>query len=563
MVSREIDTAQAIQIAPRIWWVGSLLPADRFQCHVYLVEQGTHSVLIDPGSALLADEVIRKVDSVVGLENVRWLVCSQPDADIVAALPKLVARGLHGDAAIVTHWRSEASIVHTGTPLPFWRVEDHHWRLELEDRTLQFIFTPYLHFAGAFCTFDAESGTLFSSALFGSFTETTSLYVASTGDFSAIRSFHEHYMPNREILGHALQQLRDLPLQQIAPQHGRIVPHAFVPQTLELLEALECGIFLLARDDPGLAFLLAANQTIRDVVNTMVREQDFAVVAAYLAELATRSLGAEYFELWAGTTTTFYQFDRSDSFAGHGAEPPSDVASVLAGATAESGLRLILPLRSPVSSQIDGAMLWGFRERRVLSDATTTVLSQIISLVEVGLERELLRRSADLERAAWHTQAIHDSLTGLYNRVSLDDSFVRLASFDDRNPAPRIAALMIDIDLFKQVNDTFGHSAGDQVIQRVAESITQSVRPSDLVFRFGGEEFLILISNVDATTAITAAERIRVRVASWGVEVPTVTVSVGVALRHVGEAHETLIARADKALYLAKVNGRNRIELAL
>ena len=82
-----MDTAGPVELAPRVWWVGSLLPGDDFQCHVYLVEQGDQSVLIDPGSALTADEVIRKVDAVVGLANVRWLVCSHCDPDIAWVWP--------------------------------------------------------------------------------------------------------------------------------------------------------------------------------------------------------------------------------------------------------------------------------------------------------------------------------------------------------------------------------------------------------------------------------------------------------------------------------------------
>jgi diguanylate cyclase len=135
-------------------------------------------------------------------------------------------------------------------------------------------------------------------------------------------------------------------------------------------------------------------------------------------------------------------------------------------------------------------------------------------------------------------------------------------ALDDRNETAQVAALMIDIDLFKRVNDTYGHPTGDRVLQHVAQAITQSVRPSDLVFRYGGEEFLVLLPDVDHTTALTAAERIRSRIAHPAKECPDVTVSVGVARRHAGEDHEALVARADLALYQAKSNGRDRIEVA-
>lgn len=198
-----LDTSRAIELAPRIWWVGALLPGDQFQCHVYLVEQGDQSVLIDPGSALTAADVVRKVDDVVGVRNVRWLVCSHTDPDIIAAMPMLVAHGLHPEAAIVTHWRDRALIRHFGVDLPYWLVEEHDWRIQLEDRALRFLFTPYAHFAGAFCTFDETSGTLFSSDLFGGFADDHTLFATSMDYFEQMRAFHEHYMPSGEILAHA------------------------------------------------------------------------------------------------------------------------------------------------------------------------------------------------------------------------------------------------------------------------------------------------------------------------------------------------------------------------
>jgi diguanylate cyclase (GGDEF)-like protein len=558
----QINISEAVEIAPRVWWVSTLLVGDKFQCHVYLIEQGDQSVLIDPGSALTAEEVIRKVDSVIGLENVRWLVCSHQDPDIIGALPALVARGLHPEAAIVTHWRDEDMIRDSGTPLTYWRIEEHDWRLALEDRTLQFVRTPYLHFADAFVTFDEMSGTLFSSDLFGGFTDDRSLFATSVAYFDSIRAFHEHYMPSREILAHALEQLRELPIRRIAPQHGQVIPEDLVAPIMDLLEKLECGIYLLAREDPGLAFLLAANRAIHDVVDALVREEQFSAVTAQLAELAQQSLGAQYLELWAATGETLLQFEQGDGFAGHRADPPADVQGVLRGEPAPDSARLILALTSPASNQIDGAVVLGFRERPNLGKPAIAVVGQIAGLVEVGLEREVLRRSADLERAAWHERAIHDTLTGLYNRVLLSDSARRMFALDDRNETAQVAALMIDIDLFKRVNDTYGHPTGDRVLQHVAQAITQSVRPSDLVFRFGGEEFLVLLPDVDEATAIAAAERIRTNVAHPAEECPDVTVSVGVAHRHEGEDHEDLVARADLALYQAKSNGRNRVEVA-
>lgn len=98
--------------------------------------------------------------------------------------------------------------------MPFWLVEEHDWTLPLEDRRLQFVLTPYLHFPGAFTTFDHGTHTLFSSDLFGGFTSEPQLFAKDESYFEQIRAFHEHYMPSHEILMHGLLRLRELPLKQ-------------------------------------------------------------------------------------------------------------------------------------------------------------------------------------------------------------------------------------------------------------------------------------------------------------------------------------------------------------
>ena len=557
-----LDTSRPIELAPRIWWVGALLPGDQFQCHVYLVEQGDQSVLIDPGSALIADVVVHKVDEVVGVENLRWLVCSHSDPDIISAMPKLVARGLHPEAAIVTHWRDKALIRHFGVDLPYWLVEEHDWKLQLEDRALRFLFTPYAHFAGAFCTFDETSGTLFSADLFGGFADDKSLFATSMEYFEQMRAFHEHYMPSGEILAHALEEIRPLALRRIAPQHGLVIPEHLAMPLLERLAGLECGIYLLARDDPGLEFLLTANHTVRDLVDLLVRERDFSVVVGHLAEMARRLLGAERLELWARTGTTVLRFNQADGFAGQVADPPDDVLGALSGAIDASGPRLLLALRSPSSGLVSGVAVLEFRDAPALSERTRALVDQICDLVEVGLERELFRHVADTDRAAFYEQAIHDPLTGLYNRQYLADAARRLCALDDRNSRPAVAALMIDLDHFKGVNDTFGHTVGDQVLRHVARSIVEGARAGDIVVRYGGEEFVVLLSGVDVASARSVAERVRASVAERNVDRPNITASVGVALRTEGESFERLVERADKAMYFAKASGRDRVGVA-
>jgi diguanylate cyclase (GGDEF)-like protein len=552
------ECGNAVELAPRVWWVGSLLRGDPFQCHVYLIEQGDQSVLIDPGSALIVDDVTRNVDAIVGVDHVRWLVCSHADPDILGAIPTLVARGLAPDAAIVTHWRDEALIRHCGWSLPFWRVEDHHWRLALEDRELQFIFTPYAHFPGAFATFDERSGTMFTSDLFGAFTDDPALFATSMDCFEGIKAFHEHYMPSVEALSHAIDQMAELEIRQIAPQHGQVIPQSLVAPVTERLRGLDCGLYLLAHEDPGLDFLFMASRTIHDVSATILGEASFPTAAAHLHNLAADLLGATSVEFWARAGDVTLCFDASDAYAGRPARPPDDVmASFTTCARADSGLRLVVPLGSDKVSASSVAVI-ALTKPVVLDGRDRSLLTEIADLVGVAVEREVGRRLAELDRAVLYGQATHDPLTGLYNRLYFADAAAQMCARDERRSSPTMAALMIDIDHFKEINDTYGHQTGDQVIRRVAEVISAVVRSGDVAVRYGGDEFLVIFDDVEPSDARKLAERIRSSIASDGGE-PGVTVSVGVAVRHVGEDQMGLAHRADEALYAAKHTGRDRV----
>jgi diguanylate cyclase (GGDEF)-like protein len=148
-----------------------------------------------------------------------------------------------------------------------------------------------------------------------------------------------------------------------------------------------------------------------------------------------------------------------------------------------------------------------------------------------------------------------DALTGLYNRGFLDEILESQTSISLRS-GRTLSILMVDIDFFKQVNDTLGHAAGDRVLHQVGTSLTQTFRSADYVCRYGGEEFIVVLPNTDFENATQLAERARVAVA----ENLDVTITIGVAmLREDGFTPQEILAAADRRLYEGKELGRNMV----
>lgn len=167
-----------------------------------------------------------------------------------------------------------------------------------------------------------------------------------------------------------------------------------------------------------------------------------------------------------------------------------------------------------------------------------------------------------------HSLAIHDQLTGLYNRLELLDMLVRSGAQSRRSGKP-LAMLMLDIDHFKRVNDQHGHLVGDEVLRQVAQRAQERLRRSDVLARYGGEEFLALLPDTDVAGAIVVAEAIRrgieaLPIVVGGTPIP-LTISIGVHAGVFGDnpdASDAMIAASDRALYQAKEQGRNRVVAA-
>ncbi|NQZ07652.1 MAG: GGDEF domain-containing protein [Algicola sp.] len=158
-----------------------------------------------------------------------------------------------------------------------------------------------------------------------------------------------------------------------------------------------------------------------------------------------------------------------------------------------------------------------------------------------------------------------DALTGLFNRYMLDNAMEHILSVsqarrEDDNQDNRWCLAMLDIDHFKAVNDTYGHLIGDEVLLKLAQLMKKCFRHEDMLFRFGGEEFSILLKGVDLEQATNILERFRTTISDFRFpQVGQVTVSLGLTFMTPGKFPSALLGNADKALYYSKEHGRNQL----
>jgi two-component system, cell cycle response regulator len=259
----------------------------------------------------------------------------------------------------------------------------------------------------------------------------------------------------------------------------------------------------------------------------------------------------------------------------HAAEGNYDLVIVSLDLENFDGLRLCSQLRS----------LERTRNVPVLAIAEADNNARLVRALEIGVndylvrpfdKNEILARARTQIRKKRYTErlrdnvqlsiemAITDALTGLYNRRYMETHVGTLVDQAVARGKP-LSVLILDIDYFKSINDTYGHDAGDDVLQDFAIRIRKSIRGIDLACRYGGEEFVVVMPETDMAVATMVAERLRRRIASEpfpiqkGTRMIEVTISIGIAALGSGDDAAAVIKRADQALYRAKRDGRNRV----
>ncbi|KAA0258009.1 diguanylate cyclase [Deferribacter autotrophicus] len=567
------DHTKPVKIAEDIYWVGHKIENDPFQCHVYLIKNGKESILIDPGSNLTFKDTLYKIEQIIPFSHIKYFICHHQDPDITAALETIKHILNRDDAQIISHWRAIELIKHYNLNIPFICVERNNWELNANGRKLKFIFTPYLHFPGAFCTYDVKSKILFSSDLFGGFTDEWKIFAEDESYYDSIAAFHAHYMPSKEILIHSLKKIEELDIEMIAPQHGSIIKKHLIQPIIKRLKNLDCGIFLLTQTSTEIEKLRKLNKMLSAFLQTMATYKDFSELIKKFSKEINDILLIKSIEFYTYFLNKYYYFNHHTPLMWEEICIDNHILKYLGKSKSEYLKQnpyiilfdnsLMMPIFDSENNVIIAFIQIKFDESFSLDLETKEILQKISNFFTIAFEREFIRRKILIEKEKYYEISIKDPLTNCYTRHYLHEAVKRFIALQDRGEIKALGITFIDIDDFKRINDTYGHDVGDMVLMKVGNILLEEVRTGDIPVRYGGEEFLIMAICDDVSKLYTIAKRIREKIKNikWPppLDKEKITASFGIALREKGEEFKKTLKRADIQLYKAKQSGKNKI----
>ena len=544
-----MDYSKAIEIAPDIYWIGYVIPDDPFQCHVYLIKNGNESILIDPGSMITFPVVLEKITSIMPLRDIKYIIMHHQDPDIVgcySTLEKLFPKGVN--RYIVTHWRTEMLLKHYQWKTPFYLIDQNDWKLKAGDRELEFVFTPYAHFPGAFCTYDKKSKILFSSDLFGGLTPEFELFAKNADEyFEYAKPFHKHYIPSKEILNYALDKIEQKNVSMIAPQHGSIIKKEIINPLIEKLRELDCGLYLMDDYYDDILILDQVDEVLKNVFKEALLTNSF--------ENILKALYSYIIERIPQTKSIIIINDQY-SFKIENFEIIKNCKCI-----DECKSYFSVYLNDENNSKIAELKLcYDNKLEKKDIEFLNILFKKINNVLGVALKKEIMILNLKRKEEQLYEKSITDALTSLYNRYFLEE-FLNKKLLEAKRYNFPLSIAIIDIDFFKKINDTYGHLTGDCVLQEISLLLKKYFRGSDIVARYGGEEFVVVMPFTKLEDACKKMDEFRKIVQSheFCIEKLKVTVSVGVSELKKDDSVVELIKRTDENLYEAKESGRNKV----
>ncbi|MGB4659172.1 MAG: response regulator [Mobilitalea sp.] len=528
------------EIAQGIYWVGSGEQIDGLNCNPYLIVDGEEAVLIDPGSPLDFDRVYENICSIIPLDKIKYVILHHQDPDFCSAVPLLEQKG--ANFTIVTHWRTQTIVKYYGIKSKYYLVDKNNFQLVLESgRTLQFIQTPYLHFAGAITTYDIQSKTLFSSDLFGAFSYRWTLF-ADKNYMEQMKTFHEHYMPSNEILHAAMEMFLKMDIDMIASQHGSIIKD-YVHECILTLRDLECGSFLkpvrkqLIKTGKGRFF---ATSIIKRLISIYGKEEVLEVFQGLEMTIDENFEVIDY--KYTGTNLINIMMDRMLSI---------------------KGLQWIILLEPYIKALINEYDL----HMPLIYESRFTKIEK--KAMEANEENEILREiNSHLEN---NLTSVSDTLvrcpiTGVYNydffRKYADDIIAKILEEEsEQNPG----LIIISPDNMGRIRYSYGENEVDDTLRNMVYLLDSLKIDSDLIFRLRNTQFAFFSQHTTKEKTKEFAELIRNEVFKSKKFIEPMTVSIGIVTldevrkENDNNLEENFYETAAKRLNQAKKRGKNNV----
>jgi len=483
-----------LNIVEQIYHVGDLKTKNGLECNPYLLIDGEEAVLFDPGSKLDFKVVLENVRKLIDINKIRFFVLHHQDPDFCSAVTLFEDLGLR--PKIVTSWRTMTLTQYYGIQSEYYLLEEHGHELVLESgRVLQFIPTPYLHFAGAFATYDVKTKALFSSDLFGAYSINRTMY-ADDDYMEKMLTFHEHYMPSNSVIRPVMDVLSTYEITMILPQHGSII-NKDIGLYIEALRTLECGTLLT----PIKKDLMASGGYLRilnDVLKRFLAVFDKESVLTIFNSISVVTISSE---------------EKITEYQGN----PADVWDIIFD-----------------EIQVQAGMIWitsiepYIRKLVATYDIQMpTVFESLIKSADMENQR-LLKVNQSLEQTInlVNERLIKNSTTGLYNEVFLKSLLMEEVEKEDWSDVGAFACL--DIDNFSEYKLTYGSDEVNIVLNNMAYLLKEQFG-NHIVFKLDSTDFGVYLKGYPREILADKLEAVRILISKSELFLEKITVSIGVA----------------------------------
>lgn len=476
-----------------IYNIGNSKTRNGLDCNPYLLVDGDEAILFDPGSKNDFKFVFESIKSLIDINMIKYVVLHHQDADMCASVPLFEDAGL--EFMIVTSWRAMTLIEYYGVKSKYYLLEENEHRLELSSgRTFDFIRTPYLHFPGAFVTYDKETKSLFSSDIFGAFTFNRTL-IADDNYMGKMLTFHENYMPSNSILRPVMDTLLKYDIDRILPQHGSMIldePQKYI----EALRELECGVLL--------------SPIKKDLMESGGYKRVFSDIYKRLKSLYVEDEVDELFK-----SMSYLIFDEKmelQDYIGNPLDVWNMIFDDIGSKKSMLWIAVIEPFVRTLCSSYDIKLPYTIDKIIVKAEEENNRLKEINN----SLEKSIRSVNERLTKC---------SITGLYNEVFFRSFLADELEQEDWRDIGALA--VIDIDDLSKFLVRYGEEEEKNLLNSIAYTIKGFVGENS-VFRMDISDFAVYFKGISDDDVRLKVEQIRMDIEKSDLFLDDITISAGI-----------------------------------